>query len=140
MSVWTHVAGCVRIDALPFLRAEPVEDVVRRAFGKTCAYEDDTEVWDECTVPCGSEGSVQYRVARTGTENELSWGLVYIWGDLRNYSNADEITTWLQGAINAMRADGVWVRGLSVFVEIESGKQYSLITDDEGNIKATLVD
>ena len=135
MSTWTHVAGCVRIDALPFLRTEPVEDVVKRAFGKTCAYEDDTDVWDECTVPCGSEGSVQYGVVRTGTENELSWGLVYIWGDLRDYHDAYGIIAWLQKAVDALFADAVGVRGLSVCIDVEGGNQYRLVIDDDGTVK-----
>jgi hypothetical protein len=117
MSQWTHVTGCIRFDFLPGFGNPKAE--LSEAFGRTCEFDDPPSVWKLCTVPCGSEGSVQYKIDRTGTGNSLAWGVVYVWGDLRHYQDAQEIYEWLKKSC-ANKA----VRGCAVKIEIEYGKSY----------------
>jgi len=42
-------------------------------------------------IPCGSEGSLEYKIVKTGTENSLACRAVIITGDLRDYDDANEI-------------------------------------------------
>lgn len=115
MSQWTHIAGIVRVDAILSDQTKTIEG----CFGKTCSYSDPESAWESCTVPCGSEGSVQYRIERTGTENEMAWGCVYIWGDLRDYSDAQEIYKWLKAATKSLL-----IRSCVVKIDVEYQKSY----------------
>lgn len=118
MSQWTHVAGCIRVDGLELI-GEDVEGDIKSAFGTSCTYEDLMNGNDYCTIPCGSEGSVQYRIEKTGQPNWVAWGGIYIWGDLRSYNNVDEIYNWIKNACSKLS-----IRQCSVLVEVESDKRY----------------
>jgi len=126
MSQWTHVAGIVRVDALPF--GDPTK-TIESSFGKTCEYDSPESARESCTVPCGSEGSVQYCVEHTGGEHSLAWGCVYIWGDLRDYSDAQEIYKWLKTATKSLL-----IRSCVVKIDIEYQKSYIVcdVPDDDG--------
>ena len=128
MSQWTHVAGIIRIDALDFLEPD-IEQELIASFGLTCDYESTIKAWDECTAPLGSEGSVQHKIVHTGTENMLAWGLIYIWGDLRDYSNTQEIYDWIKNACK-----NFIIRSCSVKVDIEFQRSYIIYDDGNGNI------
>lgn len=132
MSIWTHVSGCIRIDGLEFLD-DNIKSSIKSAFGKTCQWEDPKNVWDECTVPCGSEGSIQYSVVKTGSENSLAWGLVYLWGDLRDYESPDEIFKWLQVACNDF-----WIRNCAVEIEVEGKSRHVVFL--ENGMKLKMID
>lgn len=115
MSQWTHVAGIIRLDSIGAntIRA-PVEAKnnqikasVTKALGNTCDYNSNEESWAQCSVPCGSEGSLQYSV-HPNTEKDdhnLSWGYVAIWGDLRNFDMNDVpiIEEWFQRSIELLK-------------------------------------
>ena len=114
MSQWTHIAGLIRVDDLVLSPLDNPKEKIARAFGNTAKYESSKETWDKCNVPYGSEGSVQYQIERTGSNNELAWGVVFIWGDLRNYSGANEIYDWL---VNACK--DLMIRSCIVKIDIE---------------------
>ena len=119
MSQWTHVCGLIRIDGISDLDGN-IEQKIKDAFGIICTYDD----WDDgVTAPCGSEGSVQYRIVHTGDESAVAWGVVYIWGDLRDYKNVKEIYEWVKKACSTL-----WVRSCAVKIEVEYEGDY-LITD-----------
>lgn len=89
MSVWTHVAGCIRVDSFPFM-AQPD---FKKIFIK--------ELWDEkdegeCNMPNGSEGSLDYRIIRNPDPDAMSAYTVLIFGDLRDFGKDDrnEIEEW----------------------------------------------
>lgn len=131
MSQWTHVCGAIRIDSFPV-----VDDInkgkVKAAFGTTCVFDDSEDVWEMCDVPCGSEGSLQYKIDDNGGEYSITWGIVYIWGDLRHYSNPQAIYEWIKKACS-----NFMIRSCSVKIDVEYGDKY-LVTDVYDGNKTTI--
>lgn len=109
MSQWTHVNGSIRIDGIPGMMPEP-------DFGVIKTWEDGD--FDEATVPCGSEGSLQYKTTVVG--EGLVWLNTQIWGDLRDYDNVDEIIEWIESSTqNSMIRSGI--------IEIGVESSYTII-------------
>ena len=89
MSVWTHVAGCIRVDSFSFM----TQPDFKKIFVK--------ELWDEkdegeCNMPNGSEGSLDYRIIRNPDPHAMSAYTIIIFGDLRDFGkeDKDEIINW----------------------------------------------
>lgn len=137
MSVWTHINGCIRFDwlrsiGLPELDFEGI-------IGKTASFEDDQKKHDECNVPCGSEGSLQYHVWVNPSDSAASAYTVSIFGDLRDYEDLGEIEKWFREVINRkLRINGksipVMIRAAVLEAEVESRGHIILsIRHDLGN-------
>lgn len=87
MSQWTHINASIRFDGILGMGL-PTE----KELGRICRWEDeDTSHWDNPDLPCGSEGSIEYTIVKTGSENSLACMAVIFTGDLRDYDNVDEI-------------------------------------------------
>ena len=127
MSIWTHIAGNIRIDALAFLGTKFVDEL-KVNIGSSCSFSDETEVWDKCTVPTGSEGSVQYKIISYGEPTHLAWGSVQVWGDLRDFDSPQEIFDWVQRICSGIEYS---VRQCAVFVEVEDAGRYFIYLDSE---------
>ena len=85
MSSWTAINAAIRFDHLSVVQG-PFDPF----FGHTCTYEDGEAEWEQCDVPNGSEGSLQYKyVEYPDNENALVQGSLVIWGDLRDFEEAD---------------------------------------------------
>jgi len=119
MSQWTHIAGCIRVDRLP-VNDTKSNQPIREKFA---------------APPVGSEGPIQYRVVNTGDENSLAWGLVYVYGDLRDFGDAEvpEIIAWLQNACKDLM-----IRSCCVKIDVEYGPTH-VITDTNDNQLTTCV-
>ena len=89
MSQWTHVAGVIRFDGLLNMTPKP-------NLGKTVVFEDPEEKWDKCNVPMGSEGSLEHNLITNPHESSMAKWVATIWGDLRDYDNADEIIEYFK--------------------------------------------
>ena len=102
MSQWTHVTGAIRIDGMPKMRPDMYNvEEVKKILGFTCNFDSSEENWNKCTVPCGSEGSIQYRIHEYDTG--LLWAIITIWGDLRDYGSVEDlekIKVWFLGVCN----------------------------------------
>lgn len=117
MSQWTHVAGIIRLDNMGAnivrqmptgSKRERIEEAVTKALGSTCDYESDQEAWERCSVPRGSEGSLQHNVFPNSDEEDshaLSWGYATIWGDLRDFGTEDvpKIKNWFQKSLERLQ-------------------------------------
>jgi len=90
MSVWTHVAGVIRVDALPALGLKPD---FKKIFIKKLWDEEDE---GECNMPYGSEGSLDYRIIENKDKTSLAAYTVVIFGDLRDRGteDLDNIKNW----------------------------------------------
>ncbi len=116
MSQRTHVAGIIRLDSIGAQvvrymytgKDNELKNNVHRALGNTWKYSDDVDTIKNCTVPQGSEGSIQYRVDTEYPADEdshsLSWGFVYIWGDLRDFGTEgiSKIENWFKNSLQTL--------------------------------------
>lgn len=115
MSQWTHVAGIIRFDALRILgMPAQVNQNPSEFMGNTFEYEDDAETWNACTVPRGSEGSLQYVVWVNPHPTALSAYTVTVFGDLRDYDDEAEIISYFRGVV-----EGRLVRQATFEVAVE---------------------
>lgn len=117
MSTWTHITGCIRIDGIPMLRpAGGTKEGVEKILGNTCDFDSPDSAWDKCDVPCGSEGSLQYKIIRAG-DGLVLW-TVAIWGDLRDYDNIEEIKGWF----NKVTSKKISIRDAVLSIDLNGEK------------------
>ncbi len=121
MSIWTQVCGCIRIDGIPSIDPMIAERVID-ALGHTCSFDDGEAVWEACTVPCGSEGSLQYRIIPAG--EGLVLYTVAVWGDLRDYDNELEIIDWFN---DVTRDSGLMIRSAVLEYQIGNSETAKVI-------------
>jgi hypothetical protein len=121
MSIWTHVNGSVRIDDIRFQYGDNIENI-KKCFGNIVNYDDPQEKWDNCTVPCGSEGSIKYEIYENPDISSLSSYRVQIWGDLRDYDDIEEIKNWFQKAISTLI-----IRSSILEIEVENSNKIIII-------------
>lgn len=92
MSQWTHVNASIRFDSMLGF-GQPTE----KELGRICRWEDeDDSHWDNPDLPCGSEGSIEYRIIITGSKSSIASRAVIFTGDLRDYSDLDEILAYFE--------------------------------------------
>jgi hypothetical protein len=91
MSTWTHVAATIRFDAL---RLPGMPDQ-RPDLGKTCDFDSPDHEWKACSVPRGSEGSLQVHLWENPHKTHIAAYTATIWGDLRDYESVDEVLEYL---------------------------------------------
>ncbi len=87
MSQWTHINAAIRFDGIGGMTPNP-------DLGKTVDFEDLGTARDTCDVPRGSEGSLQYKLTEVDRIGMTRF-VAIIWGDLRDYSNVDELKEYL---------------------------------------------
>ncbi len=122
MSQWTHVNGNIRIDTLrmqgmPLCR---IEDV-KAHMGKTFTYDDPAEKWDECDVPGGSEGSLQFSFWNNPDLSSVAAYSVSVFGDLRDFGSPEDVKLIKEWFKKVTTADGVMVRSAILQIEVEEG-------------------
>jgi hypothetical protein len=126
MSQWTHVNASIRFDAI-FGQGLPTE----KDLGKVRGLEDDHET----ILPCGSEGSIDYKIIRSQEESSLAAMVVVFFGDLRDYNNADEILSYFNKITkNKMIRSGI----LEIDVERVGIQVYRYNSDIEEFVICTL--
>lgn len=95
MSTWTHVNGGIRVDGIPrampyYFTTEklmcligpmwlPYYEALKKPIEVPIPINEAwmTEEKDECRLPCGSEGSLQYRIIHYDTG--LPWVMIPVW-------------------------------------------------------------
>lgn len=115
MSQWTHVCGCIRVDAIRGIIGDTPE-TLRIKLGKIVRFEDGNS---ESTMPCGSEGSIQYDIIVNPDKEDLAAYVVPIWGDLRDYSNVEGIKKWFNGVCDSIGM----IRDAVISIDVEYGTQ-----------------
>ena len=123
MSVWTHVAGVVRVDAIRGLSVDVDFDKI---FGKEWDFED---MWDDEPIyneyienpkdfmPCGSEGTLHKDIWINPDKQAIPSYTVSVFGDLRDYDDTQSIIKWFKEC-----CDRLWVRQATTTVETEGAK------------------
>ena len=116
MSIWTHVAGLIRIDTIQIPGAYVDEDNLVTRLGKISTFEEPVET----KVPIGSEGSLRYEIIDTDiTGNSMTKWAIAIWGDLRDFdeNDTDSIIKWIKKV-----TEGLMVRNGILTIETEGVK------------------
>lgn len=113
MSVWTHVAGVIRVDCIRGMTKKP-------DFNKVFVR----ELWNEntsgaCNMPMGSEGSLDFRVIENPNKDAIAAYTVVIFGDLRDFGVADipEIEDWWNKVLDQCG----WIRQAILQIQPEDG-------------------
>lgn len=128
MSVWAHVAGIIRVDSIRPLENELDFDKI---LGKEWDFNDmwdDEPIYTEYTtfpdrfMPCGSEGSLHKHVWINPDKQEMSSYTISVFGDLRDYEDAQSIVDWFEEC-----CDKLWVRQATIIVDISGQKTVNYI-------------
>jgi len=86
MSVWTHVLGTIRFDN------HDSKPILKPDFGVYCSpEEEDDSVWDNCIIPCGTEGSLHIELGKELDNESVARHIVLIFGGLRDYDDEQAI-------------------------------------------------
>ena len=96
MSQWTHVAATIRIDSI---FRNGVCNKIQDALGETLNWKDEIDS-DTYYMPYGSEGSLEYVITEHPDESSIAAFTVTIYGDLRDYDDADAIIKWFEEVCN----------------------------------------
>ena len=125
MSIWTHVAGIIRVDHIPSLANEDVLDLTPdkeldfdTIMGKELRWEDDSDIWEDAEkhpekyMPYGCEGSLQKSVWVNPHDSYVARYTVSIFGDLRCHDDVDGVIEWFKSVCSK-----VWVRNATIVVE-----------------------
>ena len=97
MSVWTHVAGVIRVDDIRFDNYLPNFDKI---VGKECLFESSENIWRDMEnnpndyMPYGSEGTLQKSVWINPNKSDMAAYTISIFGDLRDYEEPQPIIDW----------------------------------------------
>ena len=95
MSIWTHVAAIIRIDSVKELGIDPKsKEELEKILGPVAKFNGSDEDWNSCTLPCGSEGSLQYTIWENEDKHCLAAFTVSVFGDLRDYEETEPIEKW----------------------------------------------
>ena len=118
MSTWTHVIGGIRLDGFAFKKTD--ESKLKKIFIQSTFYN-----WNEkCNMPCGSEGSVMYKIIRNENKSCLNVCQIALWGDLRDYDSdriKKEFNIWLESVKKKLNKEGFLIRELILTAECEDG-------------------
>ena len=125
MSIWTHVAGCIRVDGFVYDDADDADDdelkeKINSSVGKIINFADADYTTN---IPCGSEGSLKYKWLRNDHSGATNIGQIFIWGDLRDYTNVDEIEKWLTEIVANLDKNHLYLRDGIVSVDVESDEE-----------------
>lgn len=88
MSVWTHIAGVIRVDCIRCISKPDFNKIFVR-----CLWDENNK---DCNMPMGSEGSLDFRVIENPDKDSLAAYTVVVFGDLRDFgvANIPEIEDW----------------------------------------------
>lgn len=118
MSIWTHVAGVIRVDDISFDNYLPNFDKI---VGKECLFESSENIWRDMEnnpndyMPCGSEGTLQKSVWVNPDKSDIAAYTISVFGDLRDYKEPQSIIDWF---IKVCDKCG-WIRQAVITVETE---------------------
>ena len=134
MSVWTHVAGAIRIDGCISVDEISYVRIFEEIFGKILKYDSPSSMWEEAGfhkdrfTPYGSEGGIEYHVYVNPDGFSMAKYAVLIIGDLRDYSNTEEIVEWFN---KILYGHDLLIRDAVLSIDVE-GIERKVVSYDPG--------
>jgi hypothetical protein len=125
MSIWTHVAGVIRFDAMRFADPEPP--------WLGSMYRDDAPLAQRVDLPCGSEGSLQWILWTNPHKSHLAAYTATIFGDLRDYDRNAEIVAYFNRVATVNAAQGKFIRQACFECHVEGHAAQIYQYDSETN-------
>ena len=130
MSIWTHVAGVIRVDGFGGGRTkEDFEPIL----GKEITFHSPYWMWDEVEaypenfVPFGSEGGLAYTVWQNPEKDHLAANTISIFGDLRDYTKPEKIKEWFE---NILYNKGLCIRDAVISIDCGLYKEKMIVAYD----------
>jgi len=121
MSRWTHVAGIIRVDAIPIPPFMPSIRDVEAAFGEN--------------IPEGSEGPIKVSVyPYSFSDYNVCFCQVIIYGDLRDFGEIEEIEQiieWIEQGCKKLKEKYYVIRQGVVQIDDEYGNLVIMHTTGE---------
>ena len=118
MSVWTHVAGVIRVDDIRLDDSLPNFDKI---VGKECLFESSENTWRDMEnnpndyMPYGSEGTLQKSVWIDPDKSSMAAYTISVFGDLRDYEEPQPIIDWFIKVCDRFE----WIRQAVITVDTE---------------------
>jgi len=111
LSIWTHVVGIIRFDAIPIPGCFPSIKEVGQYFNEG--------------VPEGSEGPLQFKVIKypPSEYGSVLYCKVIIWGDLRDFGLTDvpKIIGWIERSCKKCTDNYLIIRQGVIQIQVEYG-------------------
>lgn len=95
MSIWTHVAGIIRIDDTRF-DGSNVKEIKKLV---------------EENLPCGTEGPLEFEIYESPEHSSIAAYVVSIFGDLRYFDSSSDVIDWFKGVcykVEEMKSDDIF--------------------------------
>ena len=131
MSIWTHVAGCIRIDDLTcFATMKHVKTDISKVFIRDTWHNRN----ENGNMPRGSEGSLDVEIIDRNEDGSEYMRVVTIWGDLRDYNkeSCEKIKKWWYD-IPQKLGKACEIRNAVLQVQSEDGADF-ILTEKNMNI------
>jgi len=133
MSVWTHVAGCIRIDDMKkmgLLNNQKDEIDLNKIFIRNTWNNPN----DNGNMPTGSEGSIDVEITDRNEEGTEYMRVVTLFGDLRDYGKkqCEELKKWWYDIPQKLGRDG-YIRNAVLQVTPGDGESF-VLTEKDMNI------
>jgi len=144
MSVWTHIVGNIRLDDFSDLDGKEHKnriDDIKDILGPILTFTNSHNVKEEdVKLPIGSEGSMKYSITDLLDIDEHATSSIFRWsigffGDLRSYTDLNEIEQWLSNITKEFEEKGLFIRDAVFEVEVEcEGPHCIFYFDDDKEI------
>ena len=110
MSIWTHVAGIIRIDDTRF-DGSNVKEIKKLV---------------EENLPCGTEGPLEFEIYESPEHSSIAAYVVSIFGDLRDFDSSSDVIDWFKGVcykVEEMKSDDmIFIRQATITSRTEGCK------------------
>ena len=111
MSIWTHACGYIRVDAIRFNKYDSYKLKKKISENLGNIIDGLSERNENTYIPCGTEGSLEWKIDITPDLSRMNAAGISIWGDLRDYvlnDNLIEIELYLSKIIKGLSIrDGI---------------------------------
>lgn len=134
MSIWTHVAGVIRIDGIYGVTEEiGSEAMLDRLVGKVLDFNDELDRWHDADehpeefMPLGCEGSLKRSLWINPHMNAMARYTLSVFGDLRDYHDVNAVVEWFRNRCRQIHRgtndefECMGVRNAVITVECDDG-------------------